>query len=329
MSRSVSTNNPIKRAVNALKMPDTLGFVSIPELKRRIKTQSKSRDNGLAFRCIKNGGDFIERLAQRKAESRFINQENTYLCGPAAFMYCVAQAFPEVYERYVLELAIYGEAHLGKLKVTPSRACKEVIFDPTGYNISDVDWVALGSLRDSTNRFYKMQNFRSGAASITMPGAMKAWFEHSGLFSQVENNTSLVRSGSFDNLLKANLKHKNGAYVCMIIRASIIGSAGFELGRNKIMKDTPKTLLPSPDHWIVQRSPMRINYEPAPFPYLPGNISKKNNDPENDSDKRDQPLNFSIYSWGDYRDLNKRVKTLTPRGFLRYYNGFVSAVPKK
>jgi hypothetical protein len=66
-----------------------------------------------------------------------------------------------------------------------------------------VDWVALASLRDSTNLFSDYQSHTNAAAGITLPGTLAGWFSASG-FSQVENRTNLVfdsdlRLGSFSS----------------------------------------------------------------------------------------------------------------------------------
>lgn len=292
---------------------------SIPALRALVR---EKRGSELAFRCVNSGLTFLQRLRTRTQNPYSIRQGNTPLCGPAAFLYCVARHFPDAYERYALQLVLYGEARLGDMLVTPSDACRRATsgISEEYHNISPLDWVTLASLRDSTNNFLRMNGPGSNAAGITMPGAMVAWFESSGLFGQVDNHTVLTRSASHDNLLRANQKFRSGFDVCMLIRASIIGSVGGELNMDKLRKETPKTIAPTPDHWVVQTSDMLLDNCVAPYPLMtcPAEV-------------RDCRLDFSVHSWGindGPRRLNDRVQQMTPNLFLPYYNGFVCAWPK-
>ncbi len=122
------------------------------------------------------------------------------LCGPAAFMFCVAKTSPYAYARYVIDLAETGEATLGALRVKPGKACRNA---QLGSRISAVDWVALASLRDASNSVLAMAGPDSSTAGITGSATMAEWFQHCGLFVSVSNQAQYVPA-SLDRLLAAD-----------------------------------------------------------------------------------------------------------------------------
>jgi hypothetical protein len=143
-----------------------------------------------AFAMIEDWTKFHNALNVRIKDPWKIAQEQTSLCGPAAFMYCVAKHRPHAYRDYVMDLALHGRARLGNLEVVPSDACRNSTPDGTG--IDPVDWVALGSLRDSTNGVFSMTP-KAQTAAITTPANLEAWFDACGLFNGTGNHTRLVK----------------------------------------------------------------------------------------------------------------------------------------
>ncbi|MFL1406598.1 hypothetical protein ACJO2E_14780 [Marinobacter sp. M1N3S26] len=289
------------------------------ELRRKV-ARLPARD--FAFSCISSGRSYLRTLDARLQNPETVRQGNAPLCGPAAFMYCVAKSFPRVYERYALELALEGNSKIGQLLVTPSSACRNATdsIGLGGISIPALDWVTLAGLRDSTNAWFRMRNPGSNVSGITFPGAMMDWFQGSGLFTNCEDHSSLVTNPSLNNLLNANQKFLKDHYVCLFIRAAILTRVGGELAINKFDKGTPKTIAPTPDHWIVQRTKMDLDNCTAPF--------SENVHP---SDPMDCRLDFSVASWGAPQGIpiNDRIHNLTPTHFLRYYYGFISAFPER
>jgi hypothetical protein len=132
----------------------------------------------------------------------------------------------------------------------------------------------------------------------------------------------------FDNLLEVNVRSPK-SYVCLCIRAAIIGPSSSEVGMNKIGKThAPKTWWGGADHWIVlddgtgtgtgdnkdilvspQNAPQR-----RPYPNMPGN-----------DDLPKGMLDFKFYTWGQIKASVNRFPGLTVEEFLRYYYGFVTA----
>jgi len=115
------------------------------QAKQRLENLKQSTGN-LKFKCITNRGNFAASLEGRSGNSNAIHQGGTPLCGPAAFMHCIAGDRPADYINYVLDLAETGTGRLGGLTVTPSSNCLNATFIET----NPVDWVALATYTSST-----------------------------------------------------------------------------------------------------------------------------------------------------------------------------------
>lgn len=92
-------------------------------------------------------------LQQHLTYPESIDQGNTSLCGPAAFFYCLASKRPDLYARYVVEMALYGKVHLS-LEGTKSNGL--TVDAPTTLlqscqSTNIVDWLTLATLRNGDN----------------------------------------------------------------------------------------------------------------------------------------------------------------------------------
>jgi len=283
------------------------------------------RDGGsLKFKCIDKREDFIKNLKARLKEPWRIDQRNTPLCGPAAFMYCVVKDRPYDYAHYVLDLVEKGEARLGNLRVKPRGACLNSI--EIG-RIAPVDWVALASLRDSTNRFWSMRSHKSEMAGITTGGALAYWFNATGWYHAADFTSyhSSKNQSRLRHLLNMN-QYADG-HICLLIRSAIITNrSSTDTGFKKWNRsDTPKTYSGTPDHWIVLGGRASIGqkeYQGAANLNLDELINK--------------PLRFKFWTWGGEPlddespccAIDDRVSNITPASFLPYYYGYVSATRK-
>ncbi|MDR0563401.1 MAG: hypothetical protein LBG78_00505 [Azoarcus sp.] len=280
-------------------------------------------------------------IADRAKEPFKINQANAPLCGPAAFMYCVASHDPEAYKQYVVDLLTTGEGRLGGLHVKPGADCRRANLPKTSGFINPVDWVALASLRDSSNQFLDMNSVASSAAGITLPSQMEEWFNATGWFTGggVCNDTNLVISKGLNNLLNASALYKCGEFVCLFIVAQILNGPGIE---KVLMPGVPKTVPGTPNHWVVLDSSVTIDNQPAPFPGCsslnlsapPPNSTAKNAPnslppvPATASaeELKTKRVTFNIYTWGErHRPVTRKYPDLILGAFLHCYYGFVSA----
>ncbi|MDR0701947.1 MAG: hypothetical protein LBF61_05965 [Azoarcus sp.] len=280
----------------------------------------------LAFDCITDRERFVDALVKRHETPSLIDQDQTPMCGPAAFMYCIARENPDAYGEYVLDLAMTGEGRIGNLTVTPGGDCRKAALK--NKEIDPVDWVALASLRDASNSLWDMESPGSSAAGITSSATMAGWFQQTGWFkSGVIDTGNTLFTEDLKNLLEINL-HQSGAYICMLINAGIIDPPGSS-GISKIgKKNAPKSLWNGATHWIVLGNDtpafgtgcldkdIRITVpgKPTEYPLSPGDEALLKGD-----------LYFKAYSWGKIREVTVRYADLTVEQFLRYYYGYVVA----
>jgi len=300
----------------------TEGPICLPA--QEMVEQFRRGTGSLAFACIKNRVSFADELGRRVDEPREINQGGAPLCGPAAFMYCIAKDRRAEYARYVLDLAEKGTGKLGNnLTVTPSMICRNASLDG---KIDPVDWVALASLRDSANSFWRMSDPRSlisDTAGITMGGAMVDWFRATGWFpggvgKAVKYNWSRPvddlhhidqhrqpkpshrRPEPLVNLCGIDPRVSGGGHVCLLIRDAILDDPTPISERNRIKASgKSKKWRGFPNHWVVLEG--HIGLPPSATP--------------------DHMLNFKVWSWGGMKTIKMPV-----RQFLPYYYGYVSAL---
>jgi len=284
--------------------------------------QFKENNSSLTFACISDRQDFAKELEKRAFSPRLIDQSSTPLCGPAAFMFCVANERPEAYVNYVLDLAEKGEGKLGHLLVKPSDACRNSVL---AEKVHPVDWVALASLRDSSNKMLRMKRPSNMVAGITMGGALAAWFTATGWFHGVNHAfyQSSKRQSSFKHLLNIN-QHGHG-YICLLIRSAIVSNSLMDTGFKKLGgSGTPKTFLGTPDHWIVLDGRLSIDQKEYLWSDMP-----------NRKELMHKPMRLNFWHWGgsSFADkpccsIDDRIPNITPAQFLPYYYGYVSAAIK-
>jgi hypothetical protein len=328
-----------------------------------------------AFSCIKTQTrqEFIKALGDRCDEPSAIAQGNSSLCGPAAFIYCIAREKPDDYAMYVLDLALGGEGSLGNLKVSPRPECRngvikvEIGTNPSGdieyREITPVDWVALASLRDSSNASAAMKGVNSDFAGMTFSRDITGWFNKTDWFRDVRNCAYGGTPASDNNLFEINTLP--ASYVCMHINAEIMvsdpgqiwggathwivlgdgeGKGGGTNGINgtKIWISTPlRTQILNAQRQVFMTCP-RLE-TPSP---IGNNISCRIGDDFCDPDggplgqeknRRSQgKINFKVYTWGEpvkpdgtrpaIRSIDMRYNnTLVVGEFLKYYFGYVAA----
>ncbi|WP_151173582.1 hypothetical protein [Pseudoalteromonas ruthenica] len=252
---------------------------------------------------VRGGGhaDFKRAVENRIKEPHKINQLAVNLCGPNAFFYCVAKKYPNHYAKYMIDLWSNGEAFLGNLHVRPSQACLDATLNGA---IAPVDWIALASLRDSSNSFFNFDEIDDATGGITYPGDMVQWFRAT-LFSSSENHTNIVRRANFENLRRAQQSYGANGSVCMLISSKVTS-----LG---------KKVNALPNHWVVLTS--NITVDNKNILHIPAS------DYELFADKK---INLHVATWGlengkvPLHSYNRK-RHLTLSDFMTYYYGFVVA----
>ena len=288
----------------------------------------KGADSGPpAFGKLTTRADLAADLLARVRTPELIDQGFASLCGPAAFMYLIANARPEVYVQYAIDLYTSGKGNIGRLRISPGRDCRSAL--PGSSVIRPVEWITLASLRDSSNSildYDSTDGLSDLTAGVTPPGEMVGWLRGSGLFSAVASNTSLVFDQGMRTLVDANNAYGKSMYVALLVGYTalynIAGGTAF------------------PDHWLVLRSSIKVGGKPLPaiwprthkrfrqrFPADPQVPLPQPVDPdyvEGMNDVAKKSIDFSYYSWGEVRSTaTKRVRV---EDFMDRFYGYVSLI---
>lgn len=240
-----------------------------------------------------NRKEVAQGLVSRIKRPELIDQGSNNLCGPAAFMHCMARQDPAGYAQFVVALYDRGYAQLGGLEIRPSTSFR---FDHKPDGTAAVDWIALGSLRDSTNWFFEYhrnelpflnarsdtitwEGLRGGTSSADMAG----WFRKVG-FRDVVSQENWFFCADEENLKRASEYYRKGYKVCLAV------SANFLLGRTQAEVKKGGAC----DHYVVLASPIEVG----------------------------ATVRFKMFTWGYYSDS---PAYLTPKEFLNSYYGFTAA----
>ena len=226
-----------------------------------------------------------EGVLKRVRNPKLVNQGTGWWCGPAAFIYSLARQDPDAYAKFVFDLYDNGTAFTaGGGLIQPSLDFR---MDSVPIGEDSADWIALGSLRDSTNwifeyhrntYFERMEHIRGGTSTRDM----EKWFKEFG-FREVINKTS-SSTCDLDNLKLAESYARRNYRVVLFIDAIVIQ------GGNKEAKAGGAA-----DHFVALVGP--IDYGP--------------------------PIKMSVYTWGHTETIPG--VSMAPDEFLHSYHGFVAA----
>jgi hypothetical protein len=225
-------------------------------------------------------------LRDRVNDPKKVDQNRGSLCGPAAFCYCLLNTRPHLFVAYVIDLYTDGVGRINDLVVRPGKGCRE--FASASWQIADVDWIALASLRDSTNSDFAYSSPKKEYAGITMPHDMVSWFRKAG-FVQVVDNTNIVVGKKVETLLEANMQHLAARFVCLFVNANVIDFGDY------------LSFGGFPNHWVVLDAPV--------------------------SRCQPDDVRFSVYSYGKTMDAPPHGRSLAQIELPNYFFGYVSAGP--
>lgn len=264
------------------------------------------------FSVLKNAGPSLvssskmaEQLLDRINYPYLIDQGYSSLCGPNVIMRCLAETRPLEYVSYVLDLYEFGEAKIGNLVVKPSLACLNATNKRVGSDKSSIaaaDWIALASLRDSTNGILDYQSVNNQISGITLPSTVEHWFKKIG-YSNVANRTNLFWDKGIDTLVKAQKAYASGHHVCLFINAKLIS--------------LPYTVMLTPDHWVVLSDSIKVD----------GRALHTIPSDELD-DLGEKYIDVKVSTWGiGNMKLNKRNTSskITVDEFTDYFFGYIAA----
>lgn len=204
------------------------------------------------------------------------------MCGPAAYFYCLLKERSDLYIQAVKELWEEGQTKIGQLEIKAGDAAKPSNFFETNGTprISGIDWITMGSLRDSENLIWDYNDPQKQTAAITAPFKLQDWLEKSGA-KNIQNLTTLT-SSNLKDLLSINEYAKKGYRV-----VKLISSPNIFWG-----KTTPNLKT----HWIVWESPL---------------YHATNNQPIHSQSKLTDIIDLNLFTWGWVGNLRSYDSNIT------------------
>ena len=163
--------------------------------------------------------DIVDGLRERVKTPKSQNQGAAGLCCPAAFFFCILNYKPELYVQYVIDLYTTGKARIGSLEVKPSPQLK--VARPPGDKIPPVDWVALASLRESSNWVLDITSVDDDVASGTRPAEVASWLRKIG-YTGVRDEANWFRGKGRKEIEAFDRDTRMNRDVCLFINDNML-----------------------------------------------------------------------------------------------------------
>jgi hypothetical protein len=232
-----------------------------------------------------SGLDVADGLKDRVDDPHNIDQGMASLCGPAAFFYVLLNFKPELYVQYVVDLFMTGKARIGSLSISPSDGARS--YNPTAGSISDVDWIALASLRDSENTIMSYSSASKRVAGITVPRNIAHWLRAAGCFHGITDDTNYYICKGRKEIEAFGRELNMDRDICLFVNENIV------------KPDTVNLKSIIANHWIVVDSVESIDAS---------------------------GVAIKVFSWGDSYRI-PFAGALTFDEFSKNFYGYVSAAP--
>ena len=181
---------------------------------------------------ITNYKSYIYDAALRAHSPRLIDQGKSSLCGPACIAMALATHDDLGYLKVAADLYWTGVAKYGNYKMKSSSIMTDIWYSGQGsLKISSVDWMVLGSIRNTENGFFDYGGFNrgdlEGASAFTTPSEMSNIATQMG-FEITENSLNVAPGvNGVDNFFgRANQHKKDGCTVIMLVNSDALQDIG-------------------------------------------------------------------------------------------------------
>lgn len=241
-----------------------------------------------------NRSDVADGLEVRIADPTRISSAHSSLCGAASVIYELATADPVAYAQAAINLYESGQATIRSLIIKPSSTLRSGILPAQN---DAADWLVLGSLRDSENWLFTYKengHWWDDVKAIQLPHTVATWMQRFG-YSDIRNETNLMFTKGWDNLVEANNFYGKGYKVSLFINSCMMYSSSQD------------EISAVPDHWIGMASKATSSTIHA--------------DPHS-------KFKISVFSWGKIQAIPVDPSVpMHPKVFLQNYYGYVAGKP--
>lgn len=231
-------------------------------------------------------------VAGRQSQGEgYPNQNRSSLCGPAAYFYCLLKDRPDLYQIAVKQLWETGKANFANLEIKAGDAAQpKNFFDEVGdQRISGLDWITLGSLRDSENLIWDYDSPTKEMAAITTHWDMEKWLKKSDA-KNLHNLVTIRGSSTLKEMAEINKYAIQGYRVVQLMSSPNIFAGA----------TTPNFKA----HWIVWESPLHSQQT--------GGIIDQYS-------RLTDTVDLKLFTWGKVKNLiehSEYTKEITLKKFL-------------
>ena len=175
-----------------------------------------------------------------------VNQERTFLCGPAVLAFELARKKPLTYVELVRNLYERGRFTSRTKEIVVSRKTMQSTV-PEEY--APDHWVVLSSLRDAENALFSvtdssvagdhqeiLKHINAGVTSFTSPWELEGWTKELLGYNDV-SFTSSITSGEINAMREGVRAIARGGVAFFLIDSAMVGNPAKPIGH--------------PDHWIT------------------------------------------------------------------------------
>ncbi|MCS3604099.1 hypothetical protein M2371_003335 [Buttiauxella sp. BIGb0471] len=207
-------------------------------------------------------------------KNKYPDQQDSSLCGPAAFIYSLLKDRPDLYANFIKELWNTGSSELVNITISPSKGTTTPInyTKPTGRTrVPAIDWIALASLRDCENTIMSYSSPDDEISGITMPDSIVNWASAVG--SNIIYHEMKITHFSRDTIVQLSQYVDSSNHVAILIDHELLlgGRTGY------------------PTHWVVWESKLK---------------NALTNNPININTSDSELVCLDLFSWGEMKSMN-------------------------
>jgi hypothetical protein len=275
---------------------------------QQLVAQFKARHGGGIWLNV-DRNQVADGLQDRLMNSNLIAQNNTNLCGIAAFVSAWAKDDPVGYAWLGISLFEAGWGRIGRgsmfgkevrpsadLKNAPIPHMEKYYRNGHARQMNHADWIILASVREAFNTVFTRYTGTDPLEPIqgmATPGEVVQEFKAAGYTTIIEKTNWALGEG-YDNINEASRYLQSKWRVVLLINMRMLDDATI---------DTEARLIRTSDHWIRLTSPIQMNLVGKDYIISP----------------------FKVFTWGKEKQVPDKLPSITLPTFLKNYYGFIAA----
>ena len=196
---------------------------------------------GLIFKKL----NCLTDIRRTVANPFLIDQHINPFCGPAAILFDLISKQPARYVSICQSLYETGQFQSRTKQVQPSQT---LLNSRIRRGISVVDWMLMGTLRDTENLLFRVDaaagDLARNLAGMTFPWELKGWAYEVLGYDQIDYNSTAI-FGEFEAMQTADRVYRKGGAAFLLIDSGMLQAS--------------KSIVTQPNHWILHLGNLQID----------------------------------------------------------------------